>query len=139
MGRQPLDLRDLARVAGRVERRRLREVAEQRHDEELPPLQGEFPIVLLRWRDITAHMVEGVAPDDPEAGRLLAGDVGAEAMLDFVNAGIKVHEDVESITIAHSFSLQPYRSEFFTFPRGVVLEEREIGRVLIDGHEVVSI
>lgn len=138
-GRQPLGLQDLARVAGRVERYRVREVSEQRGEGELPPLQGEFPVVLLRWRDITSHRVEGVPPGDPEGERLLAGDVGAEGLLTFLQIGVKTAEDVESITVVHSFSLQPNRSEFFTFPRGVVLEEREIGRVRIEGHQVVQL
>lgn len=138
-GRGPLGLRDLARLAGSVERRRMREVSEQRGEGDLPPLQGEFPIVLLRWRDITSYLVEGVPPGDSEGERLLAGDVGVEGMLEFLQVGIKVREDVESVTVVHSFSLQPNRSEFFTFPRGVVLEEREIGRVVIDGHQVVQL
>ena len=133
----PLGLRHLANKVGGVRRSRMEEVSEQRGEVELPPLQGDFDLVLIRWKDITAAMVDGAGGDE-EGRALLAGQPaeGESGTLEFLQVGIKVRDSDDEVVLVHSFSLQPNRSEFFTFPKGVIVSEEKLGTVNIDGYGV---
>lgn len=102
------------------------------------PIQGTFPVQVIRWIDITVYMVEAfkdaqgrIAPDALES----LGAKGA-TMLEFMNAGIVVSEDSFELVMLHSMSLQPGRTEFWMFPKAVILGQQTIGRVRIEGNEI---
>lgn len=93
-------------------------------EQEAAPIQGNFEVVALRWRDITAHTFTGHDP-------AMLG--GAGEMIEFMQVGIKVLEDPDRVVLMHSMSLEPGRSEYFVFPRGVILQEDRIGTVTVSG------
>lgn len=109
-------------------------VTEQEADR--PVIQGKFDMVMLRWRDITFHTVEGVDPSTEEGRAELAGDIEDRgAMLQFMQFGLKVQDDPEKVVILHSLSLQPNRSEFFAIPKGVIVDMTKVATIVIDGDE----
>lgn len=115
------------------------DVMEQRARKEEPPLVGTFPIVYVKWQDITFHFVNGVEAENEEGLQLLRGDGMGRKLLEFAQFGMLIKDDEEMMVVLHSMSLTPNRSEFFAIPKGVVLESKQIGTATISIEGEVTI
>lgn len=124
-------LEDLKRVVTGGRSVTAQEVMEQRRDAGKSALDGQtFDLVALKWRDITAFFLDG-KPNTKRGREELAGR--KSKTIEFMQFGLKVHEDKDDVVIMHSFSLKPNRAEFFRIPKSVVMEEKVVGRIKIVG------